>query len=225
MKKLLFVLLIMLPIFTCAQIVEIDSIYYNLSTDTKEAVYKSNEKKSAEIVISEIVNYKGIDYRVTSIDDYAFSDNNILISVIIPNSVTYIGYNAFEGDQNLTSVHLSENLENIHTGTFKGCEKLQSIKMPNKIKRIFNRAFYGCKNLKTIYLPESLESIGSEVFIGCENITDIYCLANERPPMYGRVFDESTLNSATLHVPASLLETYKNNIKWGKFEKIVPLKK
>ena len=52
--------------------------------------------------ISSSINYKGVDYSVTSIGDSAFYYCRSLTSVVIPDSVTSIGDRAFAGCDSLT---------------------------------------------------------------------------------------------------------------------------
>ena len=97
-RKLSSILLFMsmLPLAVSASVI-IDGIYYNLNSDTKaaEVVYRAQYKYRGDVVIPSSVSYEGVDYSVTAIGSKAFSDNNELSSITIPNSVTTIGEEAF----------------------------------------------------------------------------------------------------------------------------------
>lgn len=69
--------------------------------------------------------------------------------VIIPNTVTSIGY-----------------------GAFSGCYDLKNITMSNSITSIGNYAFYGC-GLTSITIPKGVDYIGGGAFDFCENLTNI----------------------------------------------------
>ena len=92
----------LLPLLANAESVEINGIYYNLSTETNtaEVTYAPDDADyyySGDIVIPETVNYEGISYSVTSIGSGTFFNCYELTSITIPNSVTSIGYRAFTG--------------------------------------------------------------------------------------------------------------------------------
>ena len=98
MKRLLFFILTILPMFAMAEAVEINGINYNLVTkdDANIAeVISRPEKYSGSIVIPETVIYNEIVYSVTSIGQSAFYGCSGLTSITIPNSVTSIGSEAF----------------------------------------------------------------------------------------------------------------------------------
>ena len=62
-------------------------------------------------------------YPVTRIDDNTFRDSN-MVSVVIPESVTDIGWFAFSGCTSLVSVTLPSTLSFIGYGAFEGCPDL-----------------------------------------------------------------------------------------------------
>ena len=62
-----------------------------------------------------------------------------------------------------------------------------------------------------------MTSIGFEVFAYCENIENVYCYAEEVPSTDSYVFYDSTIENATLHVPASAIEAYKTTEPWSSF--------
>lgn len=57
----------------------------------------------------------------------------------------------------------------------------------------------------------------------CSNITDVYCYAEKVPTTESNAFNSSNISSATLHVPASSIELYKNAEPWKQFKSIVAL--
>ena len=74
MKKVfLSILLTLLPILAIADPVEIDGIWYNLIPKGKAAEVTSNPNKySGDIVIPEKIEYEGVEYTVTTIDNGSF---------------------------------------------------------------------------------------------------------------------------------------------------------
>lgn len=57
---------------------------------------------------------------LTSIGDYAFYGCSELISLVIPNSVTYIGYLAFNGCNNLPFITIPKSVSDIDDYAFNG---------------------------------------------------------------------------------------------------------
>ena len=111
---------------------------------------------------------------ITQIDDYVFEEHSEIKSIIMPDSITSIGYGAFGCCTNMTDISLSKNLINIPLAAFSGCKNLTSIKIPNGIISIGENAFMNCENLSTIYIPDSLTKIDGWAFDNCEKLTDIY---------------------------------------------------
>ena len=155
--------------------VEIGGIKYELAVNTRQAtvIGKSSDIYSGEIIIPESVEYKGSNYRVTTIADSAFYGHFDLTSVIIPNTVTYIGDDAFNSS-GLTSVTIPNSITNIGRGTFYNCDDLTSINIPNSVTSIGYEAFRACKGLTSVTIPNSVTHIGYRAFCDCSVLTSIF---------------------------------------------------
>ena len=154
MKKQIISLIIlaMLPLVANADAVEIDGIYYNLVTKIKSAEVTSNPNEySGDVVIPDTVEYNGVQYSVTSIGSFAFSECIGLTSVTIGNSVTNIG-----------------------DCTFQGCSGLTSVTIGNSVTTIGEHAFYICTGLTSITIPNSVISIGQSAFENCSGLTSVH---------------------------------------------------
>lgn len=112
-------------------------------------------------------------YEVRQIYSYVFEDCTTITKVIIPDSVTYIGYNAFKGCTNLVSVKLPSGLTQISGNLFGNCSSLISVDIPNGVTKIDYGAFYGCSSLTSIVIPSTVTSMGFAVFSGCTSLTSI----------------------------------------------------
>jgi len=96
-KQLLLLLLLLLPMVANADAVEIDGIYYYLTTEKLTAeVTRNPDYYTGSIVIPEKIEYEGMEYSVTSIGYEAFCSCSGLTSISIPNSVTRIRSGAFK---------------------------------------------------------------------------------------------------------------------------------
>ena len=137
-----------------AETVEIDGIYYNLSSESKTAeVTKNPNYYSGDIVIPESVKYEGTTYYVTSIGVGAFSNYRELPPMTIPNSVTSIGNYAFSECSNLTSITIPDGVTSIGEYAFAGCV-MTSITIPASVRSIGWKAFYDCDNLEIVNITD-----------------------------------------------------------------------
>lgn len=172
---------------------------------------------------------------LTIINNFTFKDCTSLKTVVLPAVIYEIYSSAFEGCKALEEINLSENISYIGEQAFYGCEQLKTdILLPN-IKWIGTCAFYGCENIKTVLIGKDLDIFKDEHgilrdddpnrgrFAKCKNLTDFYCYMVPVPKVAGSTFEDSYINYATLHVPASAIEDYRTTYPWSEFGKIEAL--
>ncbi len=121
----------------------------------------------------ELVVNMVIPNSVTSIGEYAFSGCNSLMNVIIGDGITSIRPQAFSYCKNLISITLPDSVTSIGNQVFYGCSSLKSITIPDSITSIGNQVFYGCSSLTSINIPDSITSIGDQAFYECNSMTNI----------------------------------------------------
>ena len=166
------------------------------------------------------MGYEGhysIPENISTIIGGAFYGCSSLTSVTIPNSVTSIGEEAFASCSSLTSVTIPNSVTSIGNYAFEECTGLTSVTIPNSVTSIGDLAFSECSGLTFVTIPNSVTSIGECAFAYCENIENVYCYAEEVPSTYFDAFDDSNIENATLHVPASAIEAYKTTEPWSDF--------
>ena len=198
MKKLIVFLfsLILSVVFSTSALaydVMIRGIYYNLNSEGKTAVVTRNwdNKYSGEVVIPSSITVEGLEYTVSSIGEFAFSDCSGLTSITIPNSVTSIGREAFFYCSGLTSVTIPNSVTSIGVRTFEGCTGLTSVTIPNSVTSIGDLAFSGCSGLKDVIIvnnmfvhlpethsghysiPENISQIIGGAFYNCSGLTSV----------------------------------------------------
>ena len=229
-KHLLLLFAALLPLVASAQTkVEIDGIWYNLISKGKvaEVTYKGDsysyyDEYSGSITLPATV-YDGVAYSVTSIGNEAFRGCRSLTAITIPEGVTSIGGSAFYKCSSLTAITLPEGMTSIGQSAFFGCESLTAITIPEGVTSMGSAAFRGCSSLTAITIPEGVTRIKDGAFQGCSSLTDVYCNAEEIPYTDTEAFYESNIENATLHVPASAVNSYKNTAPWSSFGKVETL--
>lgn len=137
--------------------------------------------------------YNGLP--VTAIAAESFCGEDI-VSIIIPEGVTSIGWSAFEDCSSLTNVTLPDSLEFIGANAFRSCdnikwhaeyenayylgnesnpylmllgaksESITSCTINSNTKFINDKAFRDCTQLATITIPNGVKSIGCQAFSG-----------------------------------------------------------
>ncbi len=180
--------------------------WLNKQKETDPVVYVNNILVDGKGASGELIIPDG----VTAICGCAFVEwsdfeTERLVSVVIPDSVKYIGNLAFYGNiicATLENVTLPENGMYIDTGAFSGTPWLEAQKainpmvisnntiiearecednpaIPENVVRIAGEAFYNNTNLTKITIPESVTEIGIGAFNGCSNLAEITILNPE----------------------------------------------
>lgn len=122
---------------------------YNVPTNSYYVVY--NSCTAGAVVIPSTYN-DGVNglKPVGGINDGAFSGCTSITSIVIPNSVTYLGDAAFDGCTNLSSVTIGTGVTSFSYLLFQNCTSLINLTVPSNILSINPESFYGCSNLINI---------------------------------------------------------------------------
>jgi len=144
---------------------------------------------------------------VKSIPTYACKNFSGLDTLVIGNSVSYIGsafnncnglsyveYNAdscvsssspFSGCNNIFHLTIGNNVKCIPSNLFYECGGLSgSLVIPDSVVLIGERAFRGCVELDSVIIGRSVSAIYGQSFYGCTNLTTIYFNADSCTTMY-----------------------------------------
>ena len=136
----------------------------------------------------------------TTIGGSAFLNCSSLASVVVPRTVTGIGYSAFpscvgtgpqfglalpgaptrgtircvpcSGRTHLNAVDLG-GVTSIGMAAFNGCVDLVSVSVPPGVVSIGAGAFEGCSRLVAVGLPDTVAAIGSSAFSYCTALTTV----------------------------------------------------
>ncbi|OAV66884.1 Beta antigen [Bacteroidales bacterium Barb4] len=157
-----------------------DNITYIFHNDYTASVSTNNGHSSwadytnYEVKIPDTINYQGKNYTVTAIIQGAFQQNDNIVSITLPNTITNIGPFAFAECINLTSVKLPANITDVEAGTFYNCTALKFIHIPDKVENLEYSCFRGCGELDSITIPKSVTRIGEYAFADCKKMMNIY---------------------------------------------------
>ncbi len=194
-KKLLSLLLVLLPMIALAEAVEIDGIYYTIIVKSKTAEVTQNPNTyQGDIIIPETIVYEGETYTVSSIGKSAFSLNSPpseTRSITIPKTIKSIGSMAFF-DSSFDYINIQDLAAwcNIsfdgyacnplspssyyisHSKLVLNGEIITDLVVPNTVSKISDYAFNGA-GFKSVEIPSSVVSIGQYAFQQCDSLTTI----------------------------------------------------
>ena len=118
---------------------------------------------------TDLIQYS-IPYGTEVIVDEAFCDCEKLHTVVIPDSVVYIGQYAFRNCTSLIKIEMPDFLRKIDNGCFMGCSRLQSVTLPRGIKMIHEYTFDGCSRIKDIVMKDNIRGIEKFAFRNCSSL-------------------------------------------------------
>lgn len=128
--------------------------------------------KGAQGVVEIPAEYNG--YPVKEIREYAFAKNGTVEKIILPETLTKIGYRAFEQCTGLKEIHIPQSVTQLGESLFSWCPALERVTLPPMVERLEEYTFYMCTSLKEVTMPVTVEKgFGTGVFVGCESLTTV----------------------------------------------------
>lgn len=100
---------------------------------------------------------------------------------------------------------------------FAHCSRLTEVILLDSVSEIGDQAFVSCTRLREVTLPKALRVIYPFAFRDCTHLNIVRLNAVNRPAVYDNIFDQQTLNHATLIIPAGTSTQYSNSLVWGMF--------
>ncbi len=167
---------------------------------------------------------------VESIAESAFANNSSIVSIVIPSSVTYIGYGAFSGCSSLVSMtvpYIGESWAsstNCHFGYIFGDDSYltsssDSTNVPASLTEltVSNGAVsaYSVQymtNITTLVLAEGVTTIGHDAFGGCSSLTSVVIEDTVTTIGYRAFYDCGSLTSL---VVGSSVSSVGYSAFWG----------
>ena len=138
-----------------------------------------NDRRKNESWVNKKGSIEILNIKAHPTNDYLISSTNkdeLITSIVIPNSVKTIGPSAFQYFSNLRSVIIPNSVTSIGKRAFFRCIRLEDLFIPDSVTTIGDEAFRDCQALKNITIPKNLETINKSVFCidNDRNITHIY---------------------------------------------------
>lgn len=192
-RMLIALLLGVTSITSSSKNIQLNGISYSLKGQ-EASVIGLIDSTTTEIEIPQYIDYDNKKYKVTSVEEYAFTRNCCLIKVVLPETIRYIGPLAFAYCKNLNSINVSSRIDTICTDAFYKCKNLpvedniryagdflvdvfevdsKELFIREGCKWIGDNAFTNCHELRCVQMPNSVRVIGNFAFAGCDKMEEI----------------------------------------------------
>ncbi|MBQ6210300.1 MAG: leucine-rich repeat protein [Prevotella sp.] len=215
--------------------VSIDNIYYSFDTENYNATVTGAAEGMTEVNIPDFVVHDGKTYAVTAIAKEAFMDHG-MTSVVVPYTMTDIGYDAFRGCKNLTSMAVEDYhsyLVQLAPPRVEGLVDVDGTKDPAAKRaqgdlRVYgdadgNGAYdsrNGCNAIirtanntlvagcQTTVIPDDVETIYDHAFYGHTNLKAIDIPASVKAIRSGAFYGCTGLETVTFNEGLEAIDNY-----------------
>ena len=144
------------------------TLEFTLKVDGTSYVVSNAENCKAENVIVP-AEYNGLP--VTEIGGSAFSFNETMTSIELPDTIKVIDVLAFDCCL-LKTITIPDSVEKIGEGAFSCCLELESVTFGAGLKTIGGGAFDSTA-LKRVVIPANVETVGDTAFICCAQLEEV----------------------------------------------------
>lgn len=107
-----------------------------------------------------------------AIMDEAFRYASLSGDLVIPDSVSYIGFEAFRDCHGITSLEL-RSCGFIGEGAFRICKGMETATVAEGTSALSAQQFAYCSSLTQVHLPEGLTSVGDMAFYLCSSLRSV----------------------------------------------------
>ena len=179
---------------------EVDGIHYRIIDNISNVVEVTckggdweacDQEYSGAVVIPDSLTYRSRTYRVTEIDDHAFSGCDEMTIVSIPASVWHIGLDAFSGCYGLKEIHISDLsawcemsfwdvLDETGDspffyadGLYLNGELITDLVVPEDVEDFGAHSFEGYDKLRSVVFQKDIDAIYKSAFYGCSSLTSV----------------------------------------------------
>jgi uncharacterized protein (UPF0333 family) len=150
-----------------------------------------------------VLNEQGNKYYISG---YTGIDCDVVIPSIFNHlEVEGIKSYAFSGNNKIESIYIPDSVKVIYPNAFSNCLSLKNVRLSNNCSEIGDAAFYFCDNLRSVIIPKSVESIGDYAFY---NIRLVYTDKEDISSWNTKAFDD---NLVCIHKGLDLSKIIKEN--------------
>lgn len=153
-----------LPSFACAERVEQDGLYYQLSANAAQIM--GYVPGAETIVLPAQVN--GLP--VLQGSQAALEPPDSVTKLVIQEGVTTIEDGMFSFLPNLQHIEFPSTLLSIGDRAFSGVHRLQGLRLPEGLQSIGAFSFAYCDGLRVVHLPASLTTLGGSALVGTPSL-------------------------------------------------------
>ena len=155
-----------------------DSVYaegVSEYSDDSDFVIKNGALTSVKKISKHISIPEGvISLGTEDVECHSLYGNGDILSVTMPDTVTFICNEFFRFCDKMTSLRLSKNLKKVDYAAFEGCRSLVTLSLPNGITDIPEYCCSDMDEIRYIKLPSNLKTIGKNAFSNDPKLEGIY---------------------------------------------------
>ena len=136
----------------------------------------SYKGSSADVTLPTSATINDVLYPITSIKSSAFSGNDAITSITIPEGYTDVTTEAFKNCTSLTTVHIPGSLTMLAANAFQVCTALTTVDFaPDTADHLTTRnaVFSGCTALESVTLPARASLDDGNIFYGCTALESV----------------------------------------------------
>ena len=196
--------------------VTVNSAMYALYSN-RDAVLLAAYDSVSTLTVPEYITYNNDRYLVRKVSSCACQNKSSLTKVDM-SAATYlqeIGNNAFSGNNKLTEVKLPNSVTKIGASAFKEDSQLKTCNMPSRLVTIGGYAFCGTSISGTVTFGASLRDIDSSAFLGSNSIASYSVpTSNINVKSVSGVLYNRTGDTLILYPPKKSSTSYKVTSKY-----------
>lgn len=232
-KKLLVIaLMVVMAVFAfviSASAVEIDGIYYSLTTSENgntAALTNENKNCALEVVnIPETITVDGVTYTVTSLWSEAFSGsswpgNKTVKKITIPKTVSSIGTHCFRNCTSLEEVYIKGTAKSFSNAEFYNCTSLWKLDMSGMTEEVTIGQYFAYGTaISDLKLPPKLKKISGTTPFKTSALTNL--VLPDSLTWLGDYAFQNCTNINTVKLSANLEYFGCNNFQNSKITEII----
>ncbi len=166
--SVLFLLIVSIVTANAETIYQLDGYSYKMINNRSVALC-GWDNRSTDLVVPRTI----VDREVTEISAFSFMGNQIITSIDLTyaHNLTKIGASAFDGCNSIANkVIIPKSVTSIGFAAFYDCSSVPEFDIYANIKKVSEEVFYKCSSLKTVTLREGIEEIGNHAFADCTEL-------------------------------------------------------